>query len=225
MKRELKILLALVVVILAGVAVANRLYRSDSETTSPGAAAGAGNYGMNFREELIRADSHARGPENAALTIVEFLDPECEACKAFHPVMKQFLSENEGRIRFVVRYMAFHTSSRMAIAAAEAAGLQGKYWEMLDTLFETAGEWGHKPQPVPTFFETYARSLGLDEQKFKDDLVDQRWNALADRDMADGKTLGVKGTPTVFLNGEMLTDLSSEGLRAMAVPMMGTSKP
>lgn len=225
MKKEAKVLLALVALLAGGVAVATVLYNRAQPPPQTAKTAGGTSYGMSFRDELIRSNSHARGPENAVLTIVEFLDPECEACKAFHPIMKQFLAENEGKVRFVVRYMAFHTSSRMAIAAAEAAALQGKYWEMLDTLFETADEWGHKSEPVPAFFEKYAQGLGLDISKFQEDLVDQRWMVLADRDMADGKALGVRGTPTIFLNGEPLQDLSPDGLRRKAREALGSSAP
>jgi len=228
MKKEVKVLVALLALVGVGVAVAASLYNrsqpaAPSALKDPGAgtATGAG-YGMNFRDELIRPDSHSRGPENAALTIVEYLDPECESCRAFHPIMKQFFSENEGKVRFVVRYMAFHTSSRMAIGAIESAGLQGRNWDMLDVLFETADEWSHKPEPVPAYFEKYAERLGLDMPKFKESFVDQKWLALADRDMADGKILGVKGTPTVFVNGDQLQDLSPNGLRSKAQEILGS---
>lgn len=229
MKKEVKILVALLILVVVGVAVAARLYSASqppppSARTESGAGSASGSgYGMNFREELIRPDSHARGPENAPLTVVEYLDPECESCRAFHPIMKQFLAENEGKVRFVVRYMAFHTSSRMAIAAIESAGLQGRSWDMLDILFEMADEWSHKPEPVPAYFEKYADRIGLDMAKFKESFVDQKWLALADRDMADGKILGVKGTPTVFVNGDQLRDLSPSGLRSKAQEVLGST--
>ena len=173
----------------------------------------------------MRPDSHSMGPENAPLIVVEFLDPECESCKAFYPHMKHFLKEKEGKVRFVVRYMAFHTSSAMAIGAAESAGLQGKYWEMLELLFENAEEWGHKPEPQAAFFEKYAQNLGLDVARFKADLVDPRWKVLIERDMADGKVLGVRGTPTVYLNGDILQHLSIDGLRAQTDPILKTVSP
>jgi protein-disulfide isomerase len=169
--------------------------------------------GINLREELVRPDSHAQGPENAPLTVVEFLDPECESCMAFYPIMKSFLDENQGKVRFVVRYMAFHVSSEMAVAALESAALQGKYWEYLETLFTMAGEWGHRPQPEIGFFEKYAEGHGLDLVRFRSDMQNPKWKALVERDMKDGQTMGVRGTPTVFLNGEMLDGLDSTSLR------------
>jgi protein-disulfide isomerase len=180
--------------------------------------------GMTFREELIRPDSHSMGLENAPLTIVEFLDPECESCKAFYPIMKKFLDEHKAKTRFVVRYMAFHTSSAMAVAALESAALQGKYWEYLEILFETAEEWGHKDQPNPAFFEKYAGTLSLDLNKFKNDMTDPRWLTLVERDMKDGQILGVKGTPTVFFNGDMLRNLDYGSMLNAAKAHLGLSQ-
>jgi protein-disulfide isomerase len=228
MKKELRLLISLSAVILGGTALAAFLYNKNAAETSPAAASGATgktptSYGIQLREELVRPDAPARGPENAALTVVEFLDPECESCKAFHPIMKAFLLETEGQVRFVVRYMAFHGSSKLAIAALESARLQGKYWEMLDTAFVMADEWSHKPTPDPTYFVKYATGLGLDVAKFEQDLRDPKWEALANRDMADGKIMAVRGTPTVFFNGEVVKDFSLEGLRAAAAPVLGNS--
>jgi protein-disulfide isomerase len=172
--------------------------------------------GISLREEMVRPDSHFAGPENAPLTIVEFLDPECEACKAFYPTLKKFLKENEKNTRLVVRYMAFHTSSAMAIAALESAGIQGKYWEYLDVLFNSAEEWGHKEKPDSSYFEKYALSLGLELSKFKQDMTDPRWTTLIQRDMKDGQVLGVRGTPTVYFNGELLRGLDYASLEAAA---------
>lgn len=181
--------------------------------------------GMTFRDELIRPDSHSIGPENAPLTVVEFLDPECESCKAFYPTMKKFLDDNKKTVRFVVRYMAFHTSSAMAIAAVESAGIQGKYWEYLETLFISAEEWSHKERPDPVYFEKYASNLGLNLEKFKTDMADPRWTTLIQRDMKDGQTMGVKGTPTVYFNGDLLRGLDASSLDEAAKVHLGSLKP
>ena len=203
-KSPLMTLIVLLSLVLVGVGIATFLYNRNELKPVP--------LGINLREELVRPDSHAMGSENARLTIVEFLDPECEACKAFHPTMKKFMDQNKANVRLVVRYMPFHTSSVMAIAALESAALQNRYWEFLDTLFENAEEWGHKERPDPTFFEKYAQLLGLNVEKFRSDMQDPRWATLAQRDMQDGQTLGVKGTPTVYFNGELLRGLRYENL-------------
>jgi protein-disulfide isomerase len=212
-KNPLKALLIAFFIVAFAAIVGGYFYNRNTEKTAP--------IGMSLREDMVRPDSHAQGPENAPLTIVEFLDPECEACKAFFPTMKKFLEENKKNVRFVVRYMAFHTSSAMAIAALESAGLQGKYWEYLETLFVSAEEWGHKEKPDAAFFEKYAENLGLSMYKFKTDMTDPKWTTLIQRDMADGQTLGVKGTPTIFMNGEKLRSLDYSALVAAASSHLG----
>lgn len=218
MRKEIKILIGLAVVVIIGVIIASNLYKSEEEAspkTPPSAGTpSSANYGVSLRSEFVRDDSQTKGPKNAKVTLVEFLDPECEACRAFHPIMKETLNAYEGGIHFVVRYMAFHTSSAVAIAATEAAGLQGKYWEMQDLLFNTADEWGHKPSPDSSYFIKYAAGLGLNVEQFKKDMNDPRWQQKIERDMADGKAVGVRGTPTIFVNGEQLKNLSPEALRS-----------
>lgn len=209
MKKEAKVLLALSALILAGGLVALVSYNSGQTATAPQ----AGKYGITLREEYVRDDSPALGPKNASVTVVEFLDPECESCRAFFPTVKRILKEHEGRIHFVVRYMPFHSSSMMAIAATESAGLQGKYWEMQDLLFNMADEWGHRPSPQKDLFIKYATSLGLDAARFAQDLEDPRWARKAQRDMEDGKALGVNGTPTLFVNGNRVANLSYDELK------------
>lgn len=218
MRKEIKVLIGLAAVVLIVTFAATRFYKGEepqaTQVNQPAAEETPGLYGITLREEFVRDDSHTKGPKNAKVTLVEFLDPECEACKAFHPIMKQILQDYEGGIHFVVRYMAFHTSSAMAIAATESAGLQGKYWEMQDLLFNAAEEWGHKSSPDASYFIKYASDLGLNVEQFKKDLNDPRWQQKIARDMADGKVLGVNGTPTIFVNGEPLKQLSPEALRS-----------
>jgi protein-disulfide isomerase len=205
MKKESKIILAVVVVAVVGFAVAAIAYKRSAEPKS----------NPTQSDSFVREDSATLGPVDSPVTIVEFLDPECESCKAFYPIMKDVLRTYEGRVRFVVRYMAFHRSSVVAVAATEAAGQQGKYWEMQGHLFGTAEEWGHQETPIKSFFVSYARDLGLDVERFKTDFEDPKWAAKVQRDMADGAKLGVKGTPTIFVNGTRLTDLSQEALESL----------
>ena len=86
-------------------------------------------------ELFVRDHSPRYGNENAKVILTEFLDPECESCRAFYPVVKSFLNEFEGQIQLVVRYAPFHQNSKIAIKALEAARMQGKYWEALELLF------------------------------------------------------------------------------------------
>ena len=215
MKKELKIILALGAIVLTGLIVAAYAYRSQlDKTTSETQSNG---------QRLVREDSATLGPKEAPVTVVEFLDPECESCKAFYPIMKDVLKKYEGKVHFVVRYMAFHRSSMVAVAATEAAGLQGKYWEMQEHLFATAEEWGHQPAPIRSFFVSYARVLGLDLERFQTALDDPKWAVKVQRDMADGAVLGAKSTPTIFVNGMVLPELSQEGLERLIESALKTN--
>lgn len=209
MKKEFKTLAILSSMLIAGGAIAVYAYNS---AQSPSHSA-TKSYGITLREEFVRDDSPALGPKDASVTLVEFLDPECESCRAFFPTVKRILKEYDGKIHFVVRYMPFHSSSLIAIAATEAAGLQGKYWEMQELLFNLADEWGHQPSPRRDLFVKYADSLGLNISKFTQDLDDPRWLQKAQRDMADGKSIGVNGTPTLFVNGDRVSKLTYQDLK------------
>ena len=218
MKKELKILIGLLVAAIVGFAIAARLYRSANTSTTTPAATGGGSENSATSpavdECLVRPDSPILGPENAAVTLVEFLDPECESCRAFFPEVKRILSEYDGRIRLVVRYMPFHSNSVLAAQATEAAGAQGKYWEMQELLFAKQGEWGHNSEPQRELMIKYAKELGLNVERFQASLSNMLVFQKLERDKQDGTALGVNGTPTFFVNGRKLDDLSYDALKA-----------
>ncbi len=218
MSKELKTLIGLLVVALVGFAIAAKLYQSKnpSPTTSIASEGSSGNIAASAAvdERLIRTDSPTLGPKNAEVTLVEFLDPECESCRAFYPDVKRILKEYEGRIRFVVRYMTFHSNSVLAAQATEAAGTQGKYWEMQEMLFAKQSEWGHSSEPQRAFMIKYAQEIGLDLEKFSASLTNLLVLQKIERDKQDGTALGVTGTPTFFVNGKKLESLSYDDLKA-----------
>jgi len=153
---------------------------------------------------LVRADSPVYGPADAKVILVEFLDPECEACRAMHPIVNDLKTKYPERFQLVVRYMPLHGNSVLAASAAEAAGEQGRYWEYLDVLYRAQSEWGEQQTPQQTRFLEYARVLNLDLAVFEKSLDDPKHAAKVERDRADGVASGVKGTPTFFLNGKLL---------------------
>ncbi len=165
-------------------------------------------------EKLIKFHSPTLGKADAKVTIVEFLDPECEACAGFYPTMKGLLNDNKDNVRFVVRYMTFHGNSRLAAIATEAAGRQGKYWEMQGQLFSNT-DWTHKDTPQTAQFEKIAGNLNLDIAKFREDMKDPGIGAAIDADFQEGPSLGVRGTPTIFVNGRMLQELSYTALKTL----------
>ncbi|MEN9826516.1 MAG: hypothetical protein RI953_2261 [Pseudomonadota bacterium] len=217
MKNEVKLLLlGLVVVALAFFGFA-KIYQNQQvaaeKTTQPGQPAEPAN--PENAERLVRADSPSLGPEKAAVTLVEFLDPECESCRAFFPTVKKILKDFEGKIRFVVRYMPFHSNSLVAASATEAAGQQGKYWEMQELLFAKQPEWSHQQEPQKELMFKYANEIGLNMEKFSADFSNILVIQKIERDKQDGIALGVSGTPTFFVNGKRLEDLSYEALKSL----------
>ncbi len=178
-------------------------------------------------EVLVRPDSPTLGPADAKVTVVEFLDPECESCAAFAPTVKRVMGEFDDA-RLVIRYMPFHKNSRLAASYLEAAGEQGKYWEMMDKMFTGQSQWGEihgggpQPQrPAPqVLFDKWAAELGIDVEQLKASAADRKHLDKVERDHADGRSLGVKGTPTFFVNGRRLMQLGEAGLRTMIVDEM-----
>lgn len=164
---------------------------------------------------LIRDHSHSQGPVNAPVTVVEFLDPECEACRAMYPLVKRIQRDFGDQIRLVIRYMPLHPNSEYAAGALEAAAEQGRYWELLELLFINQPSWGDHHRPRPELIPEYARQLDLDMQAFERFLERGTYKEWVQIDHRDGKTLGVRGTPTFFVNGRMLQRLGYEELKSL----------
>ncbi|MFG2030246.1 DsbA family protein [Streptomyces sp. NPDC048825] len=156
----------------------------------------------------VRDTSHRlTEPKKSELTIVEFLDFECEACGAMYPVVEKLREECGDRVTFVARYfpMPGHRNAEPAARAAEAAAQQGKFEEMYTKLFTTQKEWGESQEWKESVFRGYAKQLGLDMDRFDADLADPETAGRVQDDQRDGLGLGVQGTPTFFLDGEAVT--------------------
>ncbi|MCA1622657.1 MAG: DsbA family protein [Acidobacteria bacterium] len=225
MSKEIKIL-ALIVLVVAIVAVLGANYYRKAMESAPVIVNKNNNSGKKSSispETLVRPDSATLGVPDAPVTLVEFLDPECEACAAFSPVVKKILKDYDPKVRLVVRYMPLHPNSLRAATLTEAAGEQGKYWEMQELLFKRHAEWGERhgapptaqPQNIDTLFEKYAMELGLDVEKVNDAIRENRYQAKLERDRRDGQTLGVRKTPSFFVNGRMLMRFGEYDLRAL----------
>jgi protein-disulfide isomerase len=166
-------------------------------------------------ETFVREYSARLGSRDAKVYLVEFLDPECESCRQFYPLVKNIISKYRDRVQLIVRYAAFHGNSKIAIAAVEAARKQGKYWEALGLLFETQPKWGshHKPQ-IELIFD-YLPRVGIDVVKLKADMKDSNIVNIIEQDMTDLRALGIRGTPTFFVNGKKPADYSFEALSSL----------
>lgn len=214
MRNEIKVMALILVIVIIGAVIGANYYRSSVQNTpkptTPNSA-------------LVRDDSPMLGPADAKVTLVEFYDPECESCAAFGPVIKKILKDYEGRIRLVARYMPLHPNSMRAATFIEAAAEQGKYWQAMELLFNKQPEWGERhgapssaPKPdVPALFEKYAQELGLDLNKYTAAVKENRYVTKIDRDRKDGQSLGVRQTPSFFVNGRMLARFSEADLRSL----------
>jgi protein-disulfide isomerase len=162
---------------------------------------------------LVRPHSPFLGPEQAPVTVVEFLDPECESCRVMYPMVKQLMTEFDGRVRLVIRYMPLHGNAVYASSLLEAARAQNKYWEFLEIMMARQPEWASHAAPRPDLLLTYAPLVGIDVEKLKAAATDPQIRLRILRDQTDGQGLGVTGTPTFFINGRELMRLSYADLR------------
>lgn len=165
-------------------------------------------------DRLVRADSQILSQGDTDTTFVEFLDFECEACRAAHPAIEELREMYGDRVTFVVRNFPLHENSEGAAQAAEAAAAQGEFEAMYDLLFETQPEWGEKSSSQRDVFFGFAEDLGLDVDEFEAVYDADETIELIRRDKADGMELGVAGTPSFFLNGEQIEPSSFEELTA-----------
>ena len=174
------------------------------------------------RVVLIPADAHVRGPKNAKITLVEFADPGCSHCADQAPIVEKLLSLYPRDLRLVYRHFPLksHLQSREAAEAMEAAGAQGKFWEMRDTLFRNLGA-----QTEPDLIR-HAKTIGLNVDRFTKDLQSHKYAARVTRDRDTGDTLGVSSTPTLILNDKVHSGpLSLEILTAAVKMEMKNKKP
>lgn len=224
MTKEIKILAGVAIVVVLGAIIGSYFYRNSVQSVRvTGTNSNTNQKSAIPPETLVRPDSPTLGPADARITLVEFLDPECESCAAFAPVVKKIMKDYDGRIRLVVRYMPLHPNSLKAATLLEAAGEQGKYWQMQDLLFARQPEWGTKhgppgssPQPdVNALFDKYAAEIGLDMTKISAAVKENRFQEKLSRDLRDGQTLGVRQTPSFFVNGRKLARFGEADLRAL----------
>jgi protein-disulfide isomerase len=221
MRKDLLVLGGIAALLVGGLVVGGKLYSGAKQRESADLVAKAAKTttaasptGSPAGPPFVRPHSHALGPENAPVTVVEFLDPECESCRAMSPMVKHLLQLYAGQVRLVVRYMPMHANSVPAASALEAAGEQGKYWEMLESLFANQPQWGDHHAPKPELIPEYAKQLGLDMIAWGKAAADPSQRRKIAQDEADGKSLGVNGTPTFFINGKLLERLGFEPLQA-----------
>src|SRR5437588_30287 len=160
--------------------------------------------------KIATDDQPEKGNPAASVTLVEFTDYQCPSCAAEQPILERLITEYGDRVRFVVRDfpLKMHADALKAAEAAEAAREQGKYWDFTAILF-------HNQSALQVDkLKQYAQVLGLDRAKFDSALDTGRFADKVQRDLADGQKVGVKGTPTLFINGRRVEDITYGGVKA-----------
>ena len=165
--------------------------------------------------QTVRENSHRLNDvPDSDVYFVEFLDFECEGCRAVYPAIEQLRAEYGDRVNFVLRYFPLpgHFNAERAARAVEAAAQQGQLEAMYRKMYETQAEWGERQVPADDVFRGFAQQLGLDMGAFDATYNDPAILERIQLDIADGTALGVQGTPTFFLNGERIQPRSYEDL-------------
>jgi len=158
---------------------------------------------------ISTSDQPARGRPDAPVTLVLFTDYECPSCAELHPVLEKLREEFKDQVRLVVKDfpLSQHVRAFKAAEAAEAARVQGKYWEFARKLYAS------QPALSVDNLKTYARELGLDLEPFEQALDSAAYSAAVERDLNEGRAIGVESAPAVFVNGRRVTDKSYESLK------------
>ena len=164
---------------------------------------------------LVRFGAPILSPESAPVTVVEFFDPACEACRAFHPVIKQIRERYPEDVRVVLRYAAFHDGSAEALGILEAARRQQLFEPVLEALLEAQPVWANHGQPRIDAAWEAAAAAGLDLERAREDATAPEVLARLEQERADIQTIGVAQTPTFFVDGRPLMDFGAEQLLEM----------
>lgn len=145
------------------------------------------------------------GPENAPVTVIEYSDFQCPACKAYAPLVKALIESSNGKMRFVYRHFPLpqHANAVPTAVASEAAARQKKFWEMNEIIFAKQNEWASSNN-ADELLRAYAKELGLNLEGFDTDMQDSAIREKVEADRASGTAAGVNSTPTFFVNGEKI---------------------
>ncbi|WP_310449966.1 thioredoxin domain-containing protein [Sulfuritalea sp.] len=203
--------------LLLGFIVAALLYNVEKEEQ-------AGQFAAANNAALVRMHSPSLGPAEASVVIVEFLDPACETCAAFYPLVKQIMAANPGRIRLVLRYAPFHKGSDQVVAALEAARKQGKYWQALEMLLARQNDWVQNHAAQVARIWPLLEAAGLDLQKLRSDMAAPEIAGVIEQDLLDAQTLKVTKTPEYFVNGKPLPRFGIEPLKQLIDEALAASR-
>lgn len=207
MKQKSVFFVAAVLLLLAFVA-GTLVYESRQEEAASQLAAAN-------RAALMRPHAPTLGKADAPVVIVEFLDPACETCAAFYPMVKQLMAAHPDRIRLVLRYAPFHNGSDKVVAMLEAARKQGKLWPALEALLASQADWAPHHTPQAALAWRQLEGIGLNMEQMAFDMTATDVSQTIAQDLADARTLNVTKTPEFFVNGQALPSFGFEQLKTL----------
>lgn len=167
------------------------------------------------RAALASIGAPTLGDANAKVHIVEFLDPACETCALFFPMVKQWMDDVPGQIRLSVRHVAFHTGADYAVKVLEASRKQDKYWETLEALLASQRQWTQHHKVLPEKIGPAIAGVGLDMDRLEADMNSMEVLVRMEQDRQDAMLLKVTKTPDYYVNGRPLTSFGAQQLAAL----------
>ncbi len=175
------------------------------------ASSGGASIEPPFEKGVLHPLDNVKGSREAKVVLMEYSDFQCPACRTYYPVLRQLTTEFGDEVAFVYRHFpltTIHPNAEFAARAAEAAGKQGKFWEMHDLLFEKQNEWASEAD-IATIFQKYAELLGLNVEQFNIDWRSKEIKNLVSAERVHALKSGLQGTPTFFVNGVQIQNPNS----------------
>lgn len=202
--KELGIWAGVIAVLMAGSWFIITLVNNSPSPSNPTQIA---NLPIVSKDDFVKGDEKAKAESDSAkVTLIEYGDFECPACASYYPLVKQLGNDFTKDLRIVYRFFPLtniHKNAMIAAQAAYAAGLQNKFWEMHDALYENQNSWANLSDPKDTFFE-YAKELKLDLSKFKTDVTSSSTESFVKEAQASATSIGINSTPTFIVNGKRI---------------------
>jgi protein-disulfide isomerase len=214
--------------ILIGVAIAIALLAVLFVTARDhGAGPATGGDGANPARAAALASAHSPtlGEPTAKVHVVEFLDPACETCAAFYPIVKQLIAENPGKIRLSTRHVAFHEGAEHAVRLLEASRAQDLYWPTLEALLSTQRFWAPNHTVRAELVDQAVAHVGLDPVRLAADMKSADVERRIAQDRADAIALQVTATPEYFVNGKGMPSFGEPQLRQLVAEALREAYP
>mgnify|MGYP003503151584 FL=1 len=207
-RRRRSIVIGAVVAVLLAVLVGTLLFKDDRSQSSPGAT-------ITNQDPLASVHSPMLGDAGAKVHIVEFIDPACETCAQFFPLVKQLMAENPNRIRLSIRHVAFHDGSDYVVKLLEASRKQDRYLPTLEALLASQAHWAPHHTVQPDLVLQAIAGVGLNIEQLLVDMDSPEVAQRMEQDRNDAVTLKVTATPEYFVNGRPMPSFGEQRLMSL----------